>query len=279
MDKNEVFDTRNQRFVSPPVKDFSSLRQPLTPGEKKVFDFFNNFLSPQWEIYIQPHLNGLRPDFVLLNPSVGISIFEVKDWNLSAMRYGVDKREGKPPLLWAESDGKRFSLQPQNPVEKIQVYRNEIFNIYCPRLKKNGGFAAVTAGIIFPFCPERQLFELLGPSLEYRGMNKCPRYSPVSGLESLATGNISKIFPEGKREASHLMSPIQAMDLRNWLIEPDVSASQRTPIMLDKEQLAYVTTRTSSGYRRIRGAAGSGKSLVLAARASELLKQNKKYWW
>ena len=276
MVENKFFDARNQRFVSPPAKDLSSLRQPLTQGEREVFDFFNNLLSPQWEIYIQPHLNGLRPDFVLLNPDVGIAVFEVKDWDLSAMRYGVDEREGKPPLLWAESDGKRFSLQPQNPVEKIQVYRNEIFSIYCPRLKKNAGFAAVTAGIIFPFCPEQQLFDLLGPCLEYRGMDKFPRYNPVSGLESLASGNISIIFPEGVRHSSIFMSSIQAMDLRNWLIEPDVSVSQRTPIELDKEQLAYVTTRTQSGYRRIRGAAGSGKSLVLAARASELLKQNKK---
>lgn len=276
MVEDKVIGSRTQRFVSPPVKDLASLRQPLTAGERKVFEFFNNYLSPQWEIYIQPHLNGLRPDFILLNPNVGIAVFEVKDWDLSAMLYGVDKREGKPPLLWGESDGNRFSLQSQNPVEKVQVYRNEIFSIYCPRLKKDGGFAAVTAGIIFPFCPEWQLFELLRPCLEYRGIDKYPQYSPVSGLESLANGDLSKVFPEGARKTSQFMSPIQAMDLRNWLIEPDVSASQRAPIELDKEQLSYVTTRTQSGYRRIRGAAGSGKSLVLAARASELLKQNNK---
>ena len=157
MIKDKSLNFQSQRFVSPPVKDIFSLRQPLTLGEMKVFEFFNTYLSPQWEIYIQPHLNGLRPDFVLLNPNVGIAVFEVKDWDLSAIRYGVDKREGKPPLLWGESGGKRFSLQSQNPVEKVQVYRNEIFSIYCPRLKKNGGFAAVTAGVIFPFCPERGL--------------------------------------------------------------------------------------------------------------------------
>lgn len=276
MIKDKSLNFQSQRFVSPPVKDIFSLRQPLTLGEMKVFEFFNTYLSPQWEIYIQPHLNGLRPDFVLLNPNVGIAVFEVKDWDLSAIRYGVDKREGKPPLLWGESGGKRFSLQSQNPVEKVQVYRNEIFSIYCPRLKKNGGFAAVTAGVIFPFCPERQLFELLGPCLEYRGMDKYPQCNPVSGLESFSNGDILKIFPQAARGSSFVMSPIQAMDLRNWLIEPDVSASQRESIGLDKEQLAYVNTRTQSGYRRIRGAAGSGKSLVLAARASELLKMGSK---
>jgi hypothetical protein len=146
----------NGRFVSPPREELAKLRQPMTPGEKTVFDFFNQNLSPQWEIYVQPHLNGLRPDFVLLNPAVGIAVFEVKDWDLSAMHYGVDQREGKLPLLWAEQEGKRFSIQKENPIEKVNLYRNEIFNMYCPRLKQGVGFAAITAGVIFPYCPEKQ---------------------------------------------------------------------------------------------------------------------------
>ncbi len=269
--------TANQvdRFVSPPVKDLLNLRQQLTPGEKMVFDIFNQHLGSKWEIYIQPHLNGLRPDFVLLNPDVGIAVFEVKDWNLSAMHYGVDNRKGKPPLLWAEKDGKHFSLQKDNPVEKVHLYRNEIFNLYCPRLNSKAGFATITAGIIFPFCPEKHLHALLEPCLEYRGMTEYPAYSPVSGAESIATENLRRIFPESNRNTSRLMNEDLTKDMRNWLVEPDFAATQRMPIELDRNQLAFVTTRTQSGYRRIRGAAGSGKSLILAARAAELIQQQK----
>ncbi len=92
------------RFISPPLKELSSLRTPLTPGEKKVLEVFDEKLSPEWEIYIQPHLNGLRPDFVLLNPNVGIAVFEVKDWNLKAMPYRVKDAEGSTPELWATSN-------------------------------------------------------------------------------------------------------------------------------------------------------------------------------
>ena len=99
MVENKFLNASNQRFVSPPVKDLLSLRQPLTPGEIKVFKLFNNYLGPQWEIYIQPYFNGLRPDFVLLNPNVGVAVFEVKDWDLSVIRYGVDKREGKARVI------------------------------------------------------------------------------------------------------------------------------------------------------------------------------------
>lgn len=267
--------TRIGRIVSPPAQDLPKLRQRLTKGEWRVFELFNQLLDPNWEIYIQPHLNGLRPDFVLLNPSVGIAVFEVKDWDFSAMKYFVEERPGTSPLLCAEKDGVRFSRQKDNPVEKISLYKNEIFELYCPRLQKNTGFAAITAGIIFPFGREESVKALLHPCLEFRGMTQYPNYNPVSGLQSLEAGDIDKVFPEHKRKSSILMNEDLIKDVRNWLVEPDSSATQRQPIVLDKNQLAYVSTRTQSGYRRIRGAAGSGKSLILAARAAELLRQGK----
>ena len=85
------------RFVSPPINHLDSLRQPLTKGERLVFDFFNAHLAQEWEIYLQPHLNGLRPDIVLLHPEAGIAVFEIKDWDLDAMEYWVENRSGKSP--------------------------------------------------------------------------------------------------------------------------------------------------------------------------------------
>ena len=69
--------------------DMLNLRQPLTRGEKMDFDIFNQFLVQNGRS-TYGRINGLRPDFLLLNPDVGIAVFEVKDWDLSAMRYGID---------------------------------------------------------------------------------------------------------------------------------------------------------------------------------------------
>ncbi len=77
------------RTISPPRADLESLRQPLEEGEWRVFEFFDAHLPEKWEIYIQPHLNGLRPDFVLLHPDVGIAVFEVKNWDLDAVERWV----------------------------------------------------------------------------------------------------------------------------------------------------------------------------------------------
>lgn len=264
------------RFISPPKSELSRLRPELTNGERTVLDFFDNLLDPKWEIYIQPHMNGLRPDFVLLNPDVGIAVFEVKDWDLDAMSYWVEENPNSPPVLFAEKDGIQFSHESENPITKISLYKNEIYNLYCPRLRQKAGFAVITAGVIFPFADEVRVKKLLAPCLEYRNMNKAPEYNPVSGRTALARGDLRTVFPEGLRKYSSLMSEDFAKDIRHWLIEPDSSSTQRLPIELDRTQRAFVTSRTESGYRRIRGAAGSGKSLILAARASELLGQGKR---
>ncbi len=264
------------RVVSPGRDQLSHLRTALTDGEWTVFKFFDALLPEEWEIYIQPHLNGLRPDFVLLHPKVGIAVFEVKDWDLSALRYHVRSREDKPPeLIATDSNGKTFSLQYENPIERAHRYKNEIYDLYCPRLKQRTGLSAITAGVIFTCAQKQAAYELLRPCYEYRKMNDAPRYHPICGMDDLESEAIAAVFPESQRRYSSQMSDVLAKDLRNWLVEPDFAATQRRPLELDVNQRRYVTTRTQSGYRRLKGPAGSGKSMVLAARASQLLAESK----
>ena len=262
----------NERVIYPPLLEHAKLRQALTAGEQKVFQMFNQNLTSDWEIYIQPHLNGLRPDFVLVNPKGGIAVFEVKDWNLGAMRYFTKKDRWGNQALWAEKDGKEFCLQSENPVTKVNLYKKEIFDLYCPRIQAKTGWAAVTAGVIFPFARADQVKNLLSPFL---GNGNYAQYQPISGTEEVSAGNLEAIFPEATRNGSFLMSENLAKDLRGWLVEPDFSSTQRTPLPLDRNQRSLAETRTETGYRRVKGPAGSGKSLVLAARAARLANEGK----
>jgi hypothetical protein len=203
-------------------------------------------------------------------------VFEVKDWNLDAMQYWTEERDGKAPKLCASDGNKSFSIQSQNPIEKVFRYKQEIHNLYCPRLDGKTGFATITAGVIFPFAKKEKINNLLTPCLIYRDMLRwSSNYNPISGAEAVAENRIDLVFPEGRRSSSKFMTDEQANDMRSWLIEPDYAASQRKPIELDTAQRGYVTSRTQSGYRRIKGPAGSGKSLILAARAAQLLGEGK----
>ncbi|MBP7241679.1 AAA family ATPase [Amaricoccus sp.] len=271
--------SKSSRIVHPPLDEITRLRQPLTAGERAVLDLFIRKLPPDWEIYVQPHLNGLRPDFVLLNPKVGIGVFEVKDWDFNAMSYRNDFPQGadgrtKRPTLRASRDGKAFDVLP-NPIQQLRRYKEEIHHLYCPRLEEKNGFAVITAGLIFPFASRDNVAALVAPHQTWEEREKYPRYSPISGREAISSGCVEEIFPENARQSSRYMTPDHADDLRGWLVEPDFSADQRKSLEMDARQRSLADTRTDSGYRRIKGPAGSGKSVVLAARAAKLAAEGK----
>lgn len=143
------------RVIDPPRNQLDRLLTPLTDGERAVIELFDDKLPDAWEIYVQPHLNGLRPDIVLLHPKVGVAVFEVKDWNFSAMHYFAKPvGDGKHVLMARDESGKTFSREADNPINKILLYKEELFDLYCPRLDDKAGFAVITAGLIFP-CARR----------------------------------------------------------------------------------------------------------------------------
>lgn len=277
-----TFQTLNPvRRISPACSELSTLRTPLTSGELEVLNFFDRNLALDWEIYIQPHLNGLRPDFILLNPNVGIAVFEVKDWKLAAMSYYVKFSQERKPELWATKGDKDFRIK-DNPVEKAILYKNSIANLYCPQINNNcidqskSYLSLITAGVIITTATTQQLESLFHPFYVDRNLSdKAKPYHPLAGSDAITANDLDTVFPSAKWSRSKFMQPEIADALRRWLVEPDFSVTQRQPLELNAKQRQLAANRTQSGYRRIRGSAGSGKSLVLAARAAHLSSEEK----
>jgi hypothetical protein len=269
----------SDRLIEPPRHALDTLLTPLTEGERRVIDLFDSRLPEGWEIYVQPHLNGLRPDLVLLHPTAGVAVFEVKDWDLRAMEYAAesDHRTGGLRLSVRNRDGRKFLREDENPISKIRLYKRELFDLYCPRLDSQAGVAAITAGVIFTRAKRSEVDRVFGPfRAADAGMSKFPSYYPLASEENLAREAMNAVFPEWKRTSSKYMTPDLAEDLRGWLREPAFSREQRLPLEMDARQRELATTRTPTGYRRIKGPAGSGKSVVLAARAAELADEGKR---
>lgn len=269
-----------KRIIDPPYAELASLVTPLTKGERRVIELFDENLPLDWEIYVQPHLNGLRPDLVLLNPKVGIAVFEIKDWNLSLMEVQnqPDEKSGRTTkvLTGRGADGIEYRHR-ENPVDKILRYKRELQDLYCPRIEHRAGAAVITAGLIFTQAATDDINRVIMPLVsQHPEMKEYEKYYPVSGSLELDESAIERIFPEMSRLSSVHMNSDIADDLRAWLRAPDHSSEQGKSILLDEQQRLYATTRTETGYRRIKGPAGSGKSLVLAARASMLAAQGKR---
>jgi hypothetical protein len=265
--------------ISPPFDELRSLAQPLTKGEWLFLEWLRKNLTADWEIYVQPYMNGLRPDFVLLSPKKGIAVYEVKDWDLSAIEY---RYEGNPPKLIGIERKGRFALgEDRDPVAKISTYKSEIFDLYCPSLGRKHGFGAIVGGIVFPFSPTNQVEALLRPAREHRGHLDYPRHNVIVGSDLLADEcseyDLKHVLPS-IYSINQDMSEDVAEDLRHWLVEPEPPRDQRRNGFddLDKKQREIVTTRTDSGGRRIQGPAGSGKTLVLCGRTARLVGEGKR---
>lgn len=270
---------RPARIIDPPLEALTRLRQPLNEGELRVLDWFMQILPSGWEIYIQPHLNGLRPDFVLMHPQRGVAVYEVKDWNLLGMDYFVEPGRHGPQLM-GYRDGKTFRLGSRDPVAAIDLYKSELSDLYVPSLTAAGGFGLIVAGIIFTSATTQAAIDLLGPLRDSRGHSKLKALYPVIGAEMLehVDDHSLRILLPTARKIDIRMDKKVAAELRHWLVEPSFSRDQRAPLsqLMTPKQKSLCLNREKVRFRRIRGPAGCGKSLVLAGRASELAAQGKR---
>lgn len=271
------------RVISPPKDEWDRLRQPLENGERRFLEYLDENLPREWEIYIQPHLNGLCPDIVILHPRVGIGVFEVKNWDFSAMKYDVEKKQnGKVHLYAMDRQGQKISYVRKNPVDQLLLYRKEILDLYCPILNKKGYSIVVSCGLVLPSATIDDAKRLFHPIFESRNRKL---YAPTESEQHnsyivFTRENFNKSFNENfpsgiNRSYSKFMNPVIAQQLRVWLVEPEANKEQREPLNYNAQQYKFIKERTESGFRRLRGPAGSGKSVVVAGRAATLLRENK----
>ena len=111
--------------IEPMQEDWSNLKTKLTEGEmtivtriKKLFESSNRTI----ELFIQPNINGLRPDIICIEKSNGavkggIWIIEVKDWDLT--HFSIEKDN------WIFDD----KYEKKSPIKQVEQYRNEIIDI------------------------------------------------------------------------------------------------------------------------------------------------------
>ena len=279
-----------QRIIYPGKDKWGELR--LTPEEETVYNRFNAADFPiEWEMYIHPHLNGLRPDLVLLHPKFGIAVYEfIKEENLLKIKNTIES-----------------SLAIHNPFKKVEFYEQELLAFYCPRLGVYSGSdysPAITVGLIFTSISQKEIDSLKVNFVEHlkaghvftdaprkevdllvARLDKYPRFYPVVGVDNL--DNLDSLFPYRERLNSHTMVESAAIiseeegkdtaaDLRAWLTESAFNPKQWAPLNLNEDQIEIARNGRSTRYRRVKGPAGSGRSIALTARAVGLDRNGKR---
>ena len=229
----------NTRLINPPISELEAAPDLCPRPVRLLIDKFNVSLPLQWEIFVRPHLNGLTPDMVLLNPNVGIAVFAVLP--------------GTPDTQEIRKAGAFLTRT-----------KFEIADLYCPRIGGKSGLSTITTGLLLPD------LDTTAHQSAQKALREDRFYGPICDRAACNSQDVRRLLPSANIHNTDRMKPELAADFRSWLIEPDYSVSNRTPLKLDARQQSIVDSRTTSGARRIRGPAGSGKSLVLAAKAAQL---------
>ncbi len=194
-----------ERICSPPRSDWDLLVPQLTTGEREVAEFFYSHLEPDWEIYLQPWLNGIHPDLVLLHPDRGVAVFEVKDWDPVRGRYFVDDTSGRR-VLKGHFPGKDRPVPLRgrdNPFEQVYDYKEFLSDI-CLSFAGKRGYGRIMAGVIFTQ-GDPAYWERL--AIAFRGNVDYPAKWPVIGRDVFDPGSRGRVFLDGGLSRSNLMTP------------------------------------------------------------------------
>jgi len=257
--------------IFPSWTNIKTLKQSLTEGELYFAKYLDKYLPSEWEIYIQPYLNGDRPYVVILHPKVGLMIFEVKDWNLDIYSTKENYFRDKKYYTTYVIDSNHNKHEIPNPIKQIERYRQNLL-LYIPKLANAvydnlKRIAVLKIGLYFHNASTAQAQNFIP--------NYKERYCSVFGKDMLSQENLSKIVPDANRLNSYFMDIHWANDIRFWLKPPYHLIEQGQKIIFSKEQKRHIAPSPNQ-HQRLRGVAGSGKTLVIAQRAANSASQNKK---
>ncbi len=257
-----------------------SFTQPLTQGEEALVRYLDEHLTRDdsfldgsdltsyrgWLIFVQPFLNGSRPDIIIFNPQVGVQIFEVKDWSLRHYHY-KGKEPSKSVLHVSDSVG---SHPIKSPVKQVEFYKELLAGQLVPQLGEaidgdKSAYGLIKTGVYFHNASSEEILGLFkqGPDSKSK--------TPLLARTDLTLEGVPKAVPDASRKTSTYWKQEWNKDVLFWLIPPFHFTEQSTRLTLNKHQGRFAQPQV--GHHRVRGVAGSGKTQVLAYRAGALAAQ------
>ncbi len=75
--------------IFPTIENIERLKVTPTEGEMFLLSYLIESMDNDVEIYFQPFLNGDRPDIIIIKKDYGVTVIEVKDWDLNS--YYIDE--------------------------------------------------------------------------------------------------------------------------------------------------------------------------------------------
>jgi hypothetical protein len=266
-------------ILVPDIEEINSSPQKPTEGEISLMEALCKTLDDQWTVYFQPHLNGLRPDIVIFCEDAGIGIFEVKDWDLDAHRI-IKSDDGE--YNWqvrAWDTGKWVNKSKEEcPLKQVDKYRDSIFKYEIPILAAERLLNQKVHSLIQPFVYFHKHTTI---DAKNRLQLILDSYSNVFGYDGtnprFLKAILEKCYLRHGSKFTELMKKNGISDrLRNALAYPKHGSTDIQSLLVRFNKKQQNLLPNSPGCRRVFGAAGGGKTLILVHKAVNAAKEGKK---
>jgi len=255
--------------LSPSLEVIKRQKVQPTEGEWTLLNFLLANLDDTYEIYFQPFLNGDNPDFAIMRKESGVLLIEVKDWNLQ--HYYVDEK-----TKWRLVKDDVFIKSPLNQVEsyKENLFKLHIEELFLKNVKNKNHWAIVNCAVYFHNATEQQLTNFLLSNFQidtkennYSYYRKFVSYFGLLGNNSLNKSRFDALLSKfWLNRRSNYFDKILYDSFYRYLKAPVHQIEEGVNISYTKEQQELIRSEVRPR-RKIKGVAGSGKTLVLAKRA------------
>lgn len=255
--------------VFPTLEQIDLLKVGPTDGERKLLHFLNSTLDDTYEVYFQPLLNGDNPDIVILRENSGVMIIEVKDWNLESYQLSpnrhwqlknIDSKFGNNQII-------------KSPILQVFEYKENLYNLHIEtllekRIKNPKFLSIVTCAVYFHKSSKNEIDRFLTEGNEEKDSYlKFLSHFELLGYDSLSNDNFKEIISKRWLDRkSYLFDEELYKSFKRYLKPPTHSVEQGKVITYTDEQIRIIESKARS-QQKIKGVAGSGKTLALAKRA------------
>jgi len=245
-------------FLYPDLSTIMNQKVLPTEGELYLLKYLQDALDDDVEIYFQPFLNGDKPDVILLQRYAGITIIEVKDWNLD--HYYLDEK-----AHWILEHNQ---AQIKSPIAQVETYKNNLFGLHIYGLAEKKALNTRYYGIVKTAIYFHK--ETTNRINEFMQRDRKKQYSQLLSSNNLHTLDL----PRKYNENNALFTDDIYQEMIRYCQPPFHALEQGQDIVYSKRQDELTVSQAE--HKKIRGAAGSGKTMVLAKRAVNAHKRHGK---
>lgn len=253
----------------PTLEQVELLKVKPTEGERKLLHFLNSALDDSYEVYFQPYLNGDNPDVIILRENSGAMIIEVKDWNLDSYELN-NSRNWQLKNVNNKFGGRQVV---KSPIQQVFEYKENLYNLHIDtllekRIKNPKFLSIITCAVYFHNATKNQVDNFLTKNNEDKeSYIKFLSHFELFGFDCLTVENfkgvISKRWLDRK---SYLFDEGLYKSFKRYLTPPSHTTEQGKSIIYTDEQERIINSR-GGVQQKVKGVAGSGKTLALAKRA------------